>query len=478
MKTTSGCQAMWPSKRNTASSFCRNTLVLANAVARTALLFSLLLLPMILLISETVQAESVYHVRSGANGANNGSDWANAFTSLPETLVRGATYYVAGGSYPKYKFDDPASGTQYITVKKATRGDHGSDVGWNAAYADAIAVWPALGFSTGYYVFDGVTGGGPNAWTSGFGFRVTADDPAYNYFVYFTSADASNIVIKHVDIGMAVQPNPGCDCAVYSAKGAANITVAYSYLHDIGDVGMTLLNGDGWVLEYNRMDRLARSGAKDGICGTLGQINHGAGIELYGMTNMTIRYNNISNVQGTGWIGNYGGIIQNMAIYGNTFYNTSDYNETWTNGIIYNTSNGGNYLDMKIYNNTFVNLNAAPILGISHDTSGNEFKNNIVYNVNGTPAYYGCMKDFNASDQAIAGDSNIEILKSNPFLSTSGGTFLLSTKTAPGVVLSAPFDKDPTGISRGADGVWDRGASEFSITQQPLLPPVLKIAQQ
>src|SRR5438874_32100 len=42
---------------------------------------------------------ATYYVRKGATGTANGSDWANAYLTLPTTLQRGATYYVATGSY-------------------------------------------------------------------------------------------------------------------------------------------------------------------------------------------------------------------------------------------------------------------------------------------------------------------------------------------------------------------------------------------
>src|SRR5687768_17254029 len=46
------------------------------------------------------------YVRQGATGSGNGSDWTNAYTSLPASLVRGDTYYVADGTYAGYTFDD------------------------------------------------------------------------------------------------------------------------------------------------------------------------------------------------------------------------------------------------------------------------------------------------------------------------------------------------------------------------------------
>jgi hypothetical protein len=38
----------------------------------------------------------------------------------------------------------------------------------------------------------------------------------------------------------------------------------------------------------------------------------------------------------------------------------------------------------------------------------------------------------------------------------------LSAPTEAGNTLSSPFDLDPDGATRGADGTWDRGVYEFS----------------
>jgi hypothetical protein len=43
----------------------------------------------------------------------------------------------------------------------------------------------------------------------------------------------------------------------------------------------------------------------------------------------------------------------------------------------------------------------------------------------------------------------------------AGGDFRLAAATAAGSPLAAPFNFDPTGKTRGADGTWDRGAFEF-----------------
>src|SRR5262245_59157235 len=81
------------------------------------------------------------YVRLGAGGANTGLDWTNPFTSLPSSLTRGFTYFLADGSYPGYTFDDAASGTSVITLKKATVAEHGTNTGWSDAFGDGQAIF-------------------------------------------------------------------------------------------------------------------------------------------------------------------------------------------------------------------------------------------------------------------------------------------------------------------------------------------------
>ena len=98
------------------------------------------------------------YVRQGATGNGSGTDWTNAFTSLPATLVRGNVYYIAGGTYNSYTFDDAESGSSVITIIKATETDHGTHTGWQTAYGSAQAVFNGFfKFTRGYYVINGQT---------------------------------------------------------------------------------------------------------------------------------------------------------------------------------------------------------------------------------------------------------------------------------------------------------------------------------
>src|SRR4030042_2436744 len=145
-----------------------------NGLLMKVMLISMLVLVGLLASVFDVQAQTVYCVRAGATGTNNGSDWNNAFSTLPATLVRGATYYVADGEYSAYKFDDSVSGTSVITIKKATASDHGTNTGWLSSYGDGQAVFSGyILFDTSYWVFDGNgTHTIPSNDTDDYGFKV------------------------------------------------------------------------------------------------------------------------------------------------------------------------------------------------------------------------------------------------------------------------------------------------------------------
>src|SRR5437762_6226040 len=135
-----------------------------------------------------------HYVRAGATGAGNGNSWTDAWSALPGTLTRGDTYYIAGGSYNGATFNTPASGTTYITVKKATVADHGTATGWQDSYGTAQAAFSGeFVFLTDYWILDGVSRTGLKA---GYGFKLTHG----GFGVEFgTGSGVNNITIQYVE---------------------------------------------------------------------------------------------------------------------------------------------------------------------------------------------------------------------------------------------------------------------------------------
>src|SRR5690242_5411123 len=94
------------------------------------------------------------YVRQGATGSTC-VDWANACNTLPSSLTRGDTIYVATGNYGSYTFSTAASGSTVITIKKATVADHGTATGWSDTYGTGQAVWTGWTIRSDNWVFDG-----------------------------------------------------------------------------------------------------------------------------------------------------------------------------------------------------------------------------------------------------------------------------------------------------------------------------------
>jgi hypothetical protein len=67
-------------------------------------------------------------------------------------------------------------------------------------------------------------------------------------------------------------------------------------------------------------------------------------------------------------------------------------------------------------------------------------------------------------------EAHIQNGSGNPFVNLAADNYALTAATAGGIAITG-FDRDMLGRVRGADGVWDRGAYEFSGTAAPNGPP-------
>jgi hypothetical protein len=423
------------------------------------------------------QTGNYYYVRAGATGSNNGSDWTNAYTELPNSyssgfyytnLNRGATYYIADGDYSSKSlvFYTTESGTQYITIKKATSSDHGTSTGWQNSYGDGQANWGTLWFARSYYQFDGQTGGGPGSWISGYGFEIySAISEDIDYIrIGKNSNEVNNVEVKHVKVGGPYPPTAGYGRGAYLPPiypARRNITFSYNYFHDCGDVMITAYDGIyNLILEYNRFERTASS-----------ETSHGTGIELGDVRGADIRYNEFVDIIGTGIIGGYNtnsdDVLDDIKIYGNLFFNTPSFSppSAW-NGIVYTVSNClGTVTNWKFHENTVylvepVSINVGVCESYSNCvSSGHTAYNNLFY-VNQAPSWNDVDHSNNACNHTIS-ETNFQLLTSSPFVDSANYDFHLNQATQAGATLSSPYNLDSDGVTRGEDGVWDRGAYEY-----------------
>jgi hypothetical protein len=400
---------------------------------------------------------TAFYIRDGGTSTTCTS-WASACDVLPATLQRGATYFIASGTYPGRTFSTAASGTERITIKGATAASHGSDSGWLPAYSvskadgGSQAVWTSgLAFRSSGWVFDGSVGPRWSREPADYGFKINPTN--YAVTAYNTSTAMRDISLGHI---AATAPSGDVEKFFLSTS---NETKSVNEVR----LGNSLLNGwsnavwatsaglemGHWVIEDNVI-----------LNGFSSAANHGEDINNnYGhLDNLTVRYNIFEGRRGsTGCIVVLNGPAGPYYIYGNVFRNMEG-----GDGII----TGVHYkLTGAIYNNTFdhVDNGYGNGLWIGHDVAAS-VQNNLVYNgVASIGGSFTGTKDYNAyfSTTKAPSEPHGYVSIGNPFNADGSLTAAAAAVSPAGVTLPSPYNQDATGAIRGADGKWDRGALEF-----------------
>jgi hypothetical protein len=390
-----------------------------------------------------------HYVRAGATG--DGSDWANALPSLPDTLVRGDIYFVGAGSYDAYTFDDDPAGEETIVVRRATAVDHGTDVGWSDAYDGAAAFGSPLRFTQGFYVVDGRVRNEAD-WFDGasYGFRVEHRGEDQNIVIQSYGVSIRRIEIRYVFVDAIVGDLPDRTIRRYAIDtdgfdgGSTATELVFSRMFVRGSNNVWFLRTtDGAIVEYSASDAVAGNSA-----------NHGEIVNLYySGDNAIVRYNHFRNayLEGGGTA-----LVAITYAHGLEFYGNVAEDFAVGDGAV--GFLGGDASRCRIYNNTIVRARAAA--GFASDGSDNEVFNNVFIDygrvgIDGT-------HDFNTfSGESALGEANGETgARADLFADYAGGDYRLARDTTAGRALHAPYDVDPSGAMRGGDGTWDRGAFE------------------
>jgi hypothetical protein len=414
---------------------------------------------------------------------------------LPETLTRGDTYYIADGTYGAYQFDDAESGTDYIYLKKATSAAHGTETGWSSEYGDGVATWTTADdgpwvFQRGYYDIDGVTGGGPDAWNSGHGIKLTRTGAGS--LLDFRGPDwwrpplPQHITIQHVELYGGGQGSATAINGIYGQSQEGNpvdtkfgpgyITVKYCYLHEFGVAAWPIntYQAHDWLFEYNYVWR-----------NTSTEESHGEGWQDKGSDHMVVRYNRFDEIEGTAVIAlKRNDLMTNddWKVHGNVFFYPSTYARSGVGG---QGVFGDAREDAKVgqeewdacpctnilfYQNTVVRLpglNSGLFFPVG---SGNLARNNIWFECDEDGTQNTSFEsigntvdhDYNLFvDSLDAGDTpgahDVET-SSDPFVDVDNANVHLEANTTAGSDLGATYNTDMDGKSRDT---WSRGALEY-----------------
>lgn len=406
---------------------------------------------------------TVKYIRAGASGANNGTDWTNAYTAIPATLTRDCLYYIANGNYAGMEFDTAASGTDLIVIRHATIAEHGTETGWSDSYASQTCFTGGISFTSEYWIIDGQTGGGASGnWSGNFGIKITetSDEvPLIGVGTPGGSHESGNIILRHIDfIGKGSAATHG---GSYSNDGLAvygndDIVLSYYHMSGIGRCPFFLSAGDfvaehGWVESYHA-----------------GAVIHGEIASIWPFSaplgDVTFRYNLFTDIKSTGGlIWDSDGTSAAFYVYGNVFYKPAGAVWDEANGLI-----GGwtarVFSNVRVYNNTFINVDQKCLSDLSTTYSNNAAYNNIFCNCDAPTFSRFANHDYNffIGSGTTQGEAHgIAASLSFPFVDYTGLDFRLSAATSAGMTLSSPFDSDPLGNVRGDDGVWDLGAFDY-----------------
>ena len=395
------------------------------------------------------------YVRAGATGAGTGTDWTDAYSALPTTLVRGDTYYVAGGTYPSYTFTTATSGTTMIYVKKATVASHGTETGWSDSYGTAQAVFQSsFNITRSWFELDGQTRNEAD-WFSGaaYGFKIQHTGNWIHMVIANGSTFNTNITVKYVYVaaqigvlpvsGSGISPNNVTTQTYNNSVMNRNLVFSRMFIQG-GNQSWHLRQTTGPVVEYSAAELTCGSDAFHGE-----MVN---GFYLY-TAGPIVRYCHFRNCYNgaSGYPAGGGtGIIAladltSAEIYGNIFesYLCGD-------GAI---AAGWPNTNIKVYNNTFINgiAPSGALVRFSQSTgAGSVAYNNIAINCS-NPTYNGV--NYTAANNST--------LPTTAVINFAGKDFRLAAATAAGTTLSSTYNQDRLGVTRGADGVWDRGAYEF-----------------
>ena len=413
----------------------------------------LLLFTVTLIGTSLAEAQSVFYVRSGANGSNNGSSWTDAYTALPKTLQRGATYYIADGTYGPYIFNDAESGTKLITIKKATIADHGSATGWLNSYGDGQAYFVGaqdrvLNFTTGYWTFDG------NGAIGTYGFKASTlvgdPSPPPGYRVVSVGVSIpnvlNNITIRSIEIdGRDVPFVDG-----FGLNKVNNFLLSNYEVHHLEDDAVEGCHPcTNSIIEY---------GYHHDSHGGPSGVSRPDAYDIYQFSNFTWRYNYIVHHSQMLFFSS-SKLVGRADVYGNVFVNTNG----GTGSKCINARSTVVMGPLYIYNNTCAGTNDGFVFSSLHTGVA---KNNLFYNISRTFTFGGLAHSHNwYFNTPIINEPTKQTGVGSPFVSFPTNLRLKAATLSGDTGIGAAYridDLNDAGITRGADGVWDRGAFEYT----------------
>jgi hypothetical protein len=396
-------------------------------------------------------------VNKSATGSNNGTSWANAWTNVSSIgwsgLAGGDVVCVAGGTYSG-GISTGANGSSGnpITIRRASAADStcgSGTAGWSAAF-DAQVVISNINLQNNYVTIDGAVANG---------IKMNLGNSSGSPSSVGVSAATNGVILRYIEVAgpcgttACNQNGDSRSIDLNSWNGSSynlqnNMTIQNANLHGSCTI-LWSAHSTNLIIEHSRFADSADSTPGNPNC-------HPNVIAEQDSTNATFRYNEVTNWQVEGIMAcPNGGCSSSWDIYGNVWHDPMGGSYPRVLEVQGNTN--GPY---HVYNNTFVNISFATATSANGGgfASGSTGKNNIYWNspTGGLPG-----SDYDLCNSSCSETNGQTYAGTDIFVSYSGHDYHLAKATNAGTSLSAPFNTDYDGKTRGGDGVWDRGAYEF-----------------
>jgi hypothetical protein len=394
-------------------------------------------------------------------GSGSGADWNNmkALTSS-STYTRDTINYVADGSIATgWTLATAVSGTQRVTFRKATDLDHGPATGWVSTMGDGQFQWTGeLLIRSSYITVDGITGGGPGSWTTGFGFRGAQNVINQNVTIASgtgsSDAQITDIIVSHVDFA-----GHGPDGDVHAGNNdivwlyGANITISYCKIDNAGRC-LIFCNRNSDHIKFN-YDWFGTHESNTDEHSEIASVSNDYDLQNstgQSLSDWQYNYCVFTHSEGTGGL-MYAGDDETIE---GCIFNGSGLGGG--NGVV-GTWDASQATNVKLYNSTFYNCSANCFGILNVGTPGDTLtaKNNLFKNVTlgSLPTTHTHNHYDNVSDEPSEATKSTGTIT---FTDAANLNFMTTANTTAGTDLGSPYNVDLNGNTRTT---WTRGAFEY-----------------
>jgi hypothetical protein len=415
----------------------------------------LILLFTLSIISQNASAVK-YICGPSSTGSGTGADFNNRM-QLPDTtgFERGSDYVVIEGNYGNRNFEEPVSGTSFVTIRAVDPAQDSAIAGYSTALFDTYAEFNLFVVNKPRLILNGVRRDEITNLDepTGYGIRISDQLKASS----INGDDASFSQFSYLDIGGPWSTNPGgavCsygNAAIYFVFDQHDITFTRCVFHNSGhNGGLAMVHGSE-DFTFDHCDFYFGWGKSSVATPNAGQQRHTLAFCRFWNA---AQLDTCPDVEGGGLtaeVGTYSwvGTTDGNLVYGCIFYSTASGGRN--SSIQYGeASPGPTATNCKVINNTFAGfVEDSTVAEIYlYAGSGNEAKNNLFWDTAGT---------MTITANTVA--NNVDAV-SNPFVDYANRDFRLASAVA-GASVASPYSTDYSGNTRGSDGVTDVGAFEY-----------------